>query len=163
MSDLRALQSPRKEAFKIYNQIQAGMRVRRLAIFIPLILLGLLGAAYLKANHPVQSGRYFLPCIFNKFTSWHCPGCGITRAYHHLFNGRIGTAFSMNPLAMLLQPFILWIFVKESLHWLQAKPLGMAVPNQPLISIGLLVVLLLYWVLRNIPHWPFTLLAPSLL
>ena len=36
-----------------------------------------------------------------------CPGCGSQRAFYHLFHGEIATAFTYNPLMLLLIPYVL--------------------------------------------------------
>ena len=137
------------------------MKIRRLALLIPVLLLGVLGAIYLRGNNPVSSGRFFLPCVFNDLTGWHCPGCGMTRGSHHLLNGRVGEAIAMNPLAMLALPFILWWVGKELWEWLRGGVFGGAFVMRPWLSMAMLGVLLSYWVLRNVPVWPLTLLAPG--
>lgn len=55
------------------------------------------GAYILYTVDPSTSGLY-PRCLFKTATGYDCPGCGSTRAVHHLLHGRIGTAFRYNPM-----------------------------------------------------------------
>ncbi len=100
----------------------------------------------------------FPPCVFHELTGYWCIGCGITRALHALVHGDIAHAFSMNPLAMTLlaiSPLLTaWKFGWRP-RWLH--PL-VALLSEPKLW---LILLPTYWVARNLPWWPFTLLAPN--
>ena len=97
-------------------------------------------------------------CFFYVFTGWHCISCGITRALHALAHGDVPLAFSMNPLAMTML-FLSPMLVGWRLGW-QPRVL------RPLIAVFAdpkfwLLLLPAYWVARNLPWFPFTLLAPG--
>lgn len=92
-------------------------------------------------------------------TGTACPGCGITRALHHLLHGRIATAFSFNAVglvvllataAVLARP--LWIALREN-RW--EFPRFTRRFAWSLLGVGLLWALV-----RNMPWEPFTRLAP---
>lgn len=61
----------------------------------------LAGAAYVAANDPAESGG-FLPCPFRSLTGWWCPGCGLTRATHHLLHGDVVQALRFNAFVVLI-------------------------------------------------------------
>ncbi len=106
-------------------------------------------------------GGWWPGCMFHRLTGAHCPGCGMTRATYALLHLRIGTAFALNPLVVSLLPFITVGIGLEILAWVRG-------PQRPTprlklkrwMTITLVVVVLAYWILRNLPWWPFTLLAP---
>jgi hypothetical protein len=107
---------------------------------------------------PKASGIYPI-CPFHALTGLHCPGCGTGRAMHELLHGNVWAAMHYNPLAVILLPPVTYGMLSVALQFVGRKPL----PNVfiPAFWIWtLLAVILLYWVLRNIPYYPFSLLAP---
>jgi hypothetical protein len=100
----------------------------------------------------------FPQCMFHALTGWHCIGCGMTRALHALAHGDVLRAFSMNPLAMSLlaiAPLLLGWKLGWQPAWL--RPL-IAVVAEPKFWLLLLPA---YWIARNLPWFPFTMLAPG--
>src|SRR5215218_11212240 len=89
------------------------------------------GAALLYAHNPVpEPGHvsYFPPCPFYKLTGCYCPGCGGTRALHHLLHGRVATAFDFNPLLIVALPFIGYALVRVAARTLRPDLLRPAHP-----------------------------------
>lgn len=124
-----------------------------------LLLLAALAAAWLFAHDPATSPGLFPPCVWHAATGTACPGCGITRALHHLLHGRIATALGYNAVglvvllgtaAVLARP--LWIALREN-RW--------SPPSLTRRFAWCLLALGLVWALvRNLPWAPFTSLAP---
>ncbi|MDQ3940339.1 MAG: DUF2752 domain-containing protein [Actinomycetota bacterium] len=107
---------------------------------------------------PSGSGLYPL-CPFRAVTGLYCPGCGTLRAGNRLLHGRIGDAFSFNSLTMLMLPVFIYAFASSFLLVVRGKPLPrFVVPNSWLWALAGTVIA--FGVLRNIPAYPFTLLAP---
>lgn len=132
----------------------------------PLHLAGLTAAAIaavagfwlLRNFDPGAAHSPFPECMFRAFTGWYCVGCGMTRALHALAHGDVPRAFSMNPLAMTLlaiSPLLLGWKLGWQPAWL--RPL-VAVVAEPKFWLLLLPA---YWIARNLPWFPFTLLAPG--
>ncbi len=127
--------------------------------------LGLLAAAillkgWLAASE--QTIRGFTPgCLFHRFTGLHCPGCGMTRSVFALANGDPVKAWTMNPLLILILGALTLHAVLSVADRFRQRPawLAWARPTPALgwASLGLVAA---FWVLRNIPHEPFTALAP---
>ena len=93
-------------------------------------------------------------CPFKAVTGLDCPGCGGTRAAHQLFTGHLGAALSYNALAVFALPFIVWgLFV--SLTAMLGGPRWRVPSLSPRWTQTAAVVLLAFWVLRNIPVAPF--------
>lgn len=65
----------------------------------------------------------------------------------------------MNPLGLLLSPLLGYVLARDTLELLGIARLP-RIPLTPKIIVGLVVLVLAYWVLRNVPIYPFTLLAP---
>ncbi len=123
-----------------------------------LAIAGGTGAWLLRRFDPNVAGSPFPPCLFHAFTGYHCPGCGMTRAMHALVLGDIPGALAMNPLMvslLLVSPLL----VAWRMGWQPAlaKPLVAAL-SQPTLW---MVLLPAYWVARNLPWFPFTMLAPG--
>lgn len=102
-----------------------------------------------------------LSCAVYRFTGFYCPGCGAGRACRALLQFQFVEAFCYNPVFVILLPFIGVYFAARMADWVITG--GNHVDkkiNVPLL-IGILAVVLIYGVLRNIPVYPFTLLAPG--
>jgi hypothetical protein len=112
-------------------------------------------AGVLYAVEPTQSA--WLPhCPVHWLTGWHCPGCGSTRAVHALLHGEVSRAVAFNPLliggAPLVLAFCAWQRRRFGPRWTTAISLRWIV----LFA----AVMVAYTLLRNVPAWPFDLLAP---
>lgn len=106
------------------------------------------------------SAPWFPGCLFHRLTGWECPGCGMTRAAYSALHGRWSEAFRFNPVGMVLFPAALTGIGLELLGWVRGKPLPPRFRVGGRWAWGFAGVLLVFWILRNIPGWPFTLLAP---
>lgn len=97
-------------------------------------------------------------CTFHRLTGLHCPGCGMTRATVAAARGDLVTAFRFNPVGMVVFPLALFGLGLEVFGWMRGKRLGWH-PG-PRLAWLLVWVIAGFWILRNLPWWPFTLLAP---
>ena len=102
-----------------------------------------------------------LVCIFHSITGLYCPGCGAGRACYSILHGRFLDAFCYNPLMTVLLPFIGLYVTVRTLDWVVTG--GNHIDHRISVKflVGVLVVIFVYGVLRNIPVFPFTLLAPG--
>jgi hypothetical protein len=98
---------------------------------------------------------FYPACFFHQLTGLHCPGCGSLRAVHHLTHGEILTAFHCNPLLIAALPFAGLL----AFRWLKQ---GSAMAGASLGKVAgiILVVLLLFGVLRNLPGPAFAWMSP---
>lgn len=97
------------------------------------------------------------PCPWHALTGLHCPGCGSTRALLALAHGDVARAFAQNPLLVLSLPLLLgWALFSLWRAWCGQPPAELPRHSATIT----LVVVLLYFVLRNLPWLPCTLLAP---
>ena len=101
-----------------------------------------------------------LICVFYKLAGLYCPGCGSGRASAALLHLDFAAAFKHNLLYVLLLPFIVYYLLKQYIVLVFRKDV------LPMFSINgfaakvVLAVILVFGILRNIPVFPFTLLAP---
>ncbi len=106
------------------------------------------------------SAPWLPECMFHQLTRLWCPGCGMTRATHAALHGRMAMAFRLNPVGMVLFPVALLGISLELAGWLRGTPPPFSLRLGRLGAWVILCIILVFWVLRNIPAWPFSLLAP---
>lgn len=109
--------------------------------------------------NPTTAG-FFPVCPLYALTGIHCPGCGLTRGFHALFHGDVLTALQFNALLPLFALFFGFIFVSLVLIAVRGRGLSWRV-LPPSVMYGFLVLAAVFFLLRNLPFYPFTLLAPQ--
>ena len=124
-----------------------------------MFLLGGVAIVLLRVFDPAASG-VFPPCPVRYLTGLYCPGCGSLRAMHALLHGDIGRAWAMNPLMIVTLPFLTYGLVSEALLELRGSRLPEVMLPASWIRAFCFVVVL-YAVARNLPLYPFDLLAPG--
>lgn len=104
------------------------------------------------------------PCSLRYFTGLYCPGCGITRALHSALNLRFTDAFSYNLLWPLIILFVSMSFYMWYSFLITGKnpfvPFNRFFRKHPSVAYLVVIVLFAFWILRNIPVYPLTILAP---
>ena len=123
---------------------------RALGLGLPLLLLAM-ALLMLRTFNPVTTA-YFPPCPFREFTGYLCPGCGTLRALHQLLIGNVGAALRLNPLMMLLLPYMGYSAASSLLEAVTGRALP-SVFIRPVFIWILLAVNILFWILRNIPFF----------
>ena len=96
-------------------------------------------------------------CFFHELTGLFCPGCGVQRSFHALLNGHILTAIDYNLMFILLLPLIIYFILAFTLG---KKYSPSSFIYKPAFSFTVLIVVVSFWILRNIPFTPFSWLAP---
>ena len=94
------------------------------------------------------ASSFFPPCPFRALTGFLCPGCGSTRALHHLSHGRVQAALKLSPLLLVYAPILGYALLSTVALAVRGQPLP-----QPRLAAGwiwfLLVITVAFWVLRN--------------
>ena len=118
----------------------------------------IIGAMVLYQIKP-ENAWWIPPCLFHKLTGLYCPGCGTTRGLHKLLHGDLLGAIRMNALTIAAVPLLAYLLANEA--WCaiagpKSKPRSLPIWAAWVIAgaIGA------FWILRNIPIYPLTLLAP---
>jgi len=102
-------------------------------------------------------------CYFRRMTGCYCPGCGGTRAFFALLKGQLFLSWRMNPLllsGLAVGGFLALVHGVERLSNGRLR-LSNRFRATPAAGWWLAGVILAFWLLRNLPEWPFTLLAPG--
>lgn len=101
----------------------------------------------------------FPPCPFYWLTGLWCPGCGSGRALHALLHGEMLRALDYNSLMVVSLPFLAYAGVSGLILSFRGKGLPRMLHGR---YWGWFVVCLviLYWIARNIPVYPLSVLAP---
>ena len=84
--------------------------------------------------------RFYPHCLFHDLTGLQCPGCGTTRALHHLLHGDVAGAFRLNAMLFVAVPFAGLASVSRR------------VATHRWTGWGVLIASIAWWVLRNAIH-----------
>ena len=115
---------------------------------------------YFYQNNPSDNGSTFLRCPSNLLFKINCPGCGTQRAIHHLLHLEFTEAFRFNALFTILSPLILGVIMILVYNFIFNKSVQIPILSNKYVLISLMVIVVLFGILRNIPTYPFTLLSP---
>lgn len=114
---------------------------------------------YFYLNDPAEKEHVYISCTFKNITGWDCAGCGGQRSLHHLLHFDWKEALTYNAFLVILSPYfvvLVYYTVKNYIYrtgypknfWFSGK--------MALIFVGLIFF---YTIIRNLPFFPFTLLA----
>lgn len=107
-----------------------------------------------------SSESFFPACPLYVATGLACAGCGLTRATHAIIHGDLFSALRFN----VLSPFVTallgytWISLLSFVARGRSLSFGLLTGKA---STAILVVLIAFSIVRNIPYYPFTLLFPA--
>ncbi len=57
-----------------------------------------------------------MPCMFNVWTGWYCPGCGGTRAVKALFRGDILASVVYHPVVPFAAVIAVWFMISQTIE-----------------------------------------------
>jgi hypothetical protein len=125
--------------------------------WILLILAGV-GLLFFYFLNPDKS-EFFPKCPLYVWTGLYCPGCGSQRAIHSFLHFRFLEVVHYNLLMYPAGGLIIYHFARPYIQKITRVTLPDILyhPKTPWI---ILIIVVLFWILRNIPVVPFTWLAP---
>jgi len=127
--------------------------------FIIIGVLALLGMLSLYVFWNPTETNIFPSCPVYAATGIYCPGCGSQRAAHKILNGNIIEGVRHNYMIVLLAMVLLY----QGFVYVMNDMLGKKIPNllhKSKVTFSILIIVVLFWVLRNIDLFPFSELAP---
>jgi hypothetical protein len=125
------------------------MQVRKRMLLAACAMAGIAAAAAVLYFVDPATTSAMPPCPFHYMTGLYCPGCGSLRATHQLLHGNLSAALGLNPLFIISLPVVALFVLRPSAS------------RRPWVAWFIFAVIMAFWILRNIPLWPFVLLAPS--
>jgi len=130
-------------------------KVLKFGLLVGVIALAVVFYFLNPVEHPI-----FPKCTFHSLTGYHCPGCGSQRAIHSLlhlnFRGVISNNFLFLPAMLLLLYHYIHPVLNNIFSW--KLPNIFYYKRFPWIVFGTVI---LFWILRNLPYYPFSVLAPN--
>lgn len=137
-------------------------KVMRLIVLIASPLIAAAGFLYIFVFDPNVQARLYIPCFFHLTTGLYCPGCGNTRALHALVHLDFPGVLENNILFPVTFFILTWLLAGEYLNLLLGKRVLWLPKRVPaiLIIIGC-ILMIAFVILRNVPVYPFTILAPG--
>ncbi|MEU6997795.1 DUF2752 domain-containing protein [Nonomuraea sp. NPDC046570] len=128
------------------------------AVLAPLGVAAAAGAAFVFVGSvdPNEPGHY-PTCPFLWLTHLYCPGCGTLRTIHALAHLDPLAALGLNPLAVVMLPFLLFWWGRWLVTAWQGRPRRTTLAH-PAYIWAFFAVVIVYWVVRNLPFGAF--LAP---
>ena len=132
---------------------------RAIIALLGIVFIGVVLVLYF--YNPSTSSFYPL-CLFNSLTGLHCAGCGGLRAAHALLHGNVAESFAYNPLLIMVAPSFLVVELAIKCHrifpFFASKPM---MYNRIRCFAPVVVITVIgYTILRNLPIPPFCHLAP---
>ncbi len=121
------------------------------------ILAATTGAFVIGYFNPTTAG-FFPVCPLHAVTGLNCPGCGLTRGFHALFHGDVLGALHFNALLPVYLFVGIYFLVSLSLIVVKGRGLSFNI-FKPHLLWGFLIVLIIFGIMRNLPFYPFTILA----
>ncbi|SNR31854.1 DUF2752 domain-containing protein [Lutibacter flavus] len=124
------------------------------------MLLLLIVVAFLYFNINPSEVNFLPKCPLYLTTGIYCPGCGSQRATHHLLNFNFVGVLQQNILYIIGLLILGYHLIIISLNSIFKKNIYNYLYH-PKTPIFLLIIIVIFWILRNIPYYPFNILAPN--
>jgi hypothetical protein len=97
------------------------------------------------------SSNFFPKCIFHSLTQLECPGCGSQRAIYALLHGNILQAADLNLLVVIFLPLLCYSGIITMGNTLFDRKWKQPIFYSNHFVKIVLTLVLLFWLLRNIP------------
>ena len=125
------------------------------------VFIGLQPIAILLFGYLIPNDSPFFPrCAFYALTKLYCPGCGSGRGLVRILHGDILGGLRQNWFLAIGIPVLALADLNALLLLFGKKP-SFSLDRVRGAAFAFLVLVIAYWILRNLPFFPFTFLAPQ--
>lgn len=129
--------------------------IRLVAYLLPL------GVVFFYARLFGKVGMGGISCTFYNYSGLYCPGCGGQRAFKAMLHGDFYTAMHSNVLIFVLAPVLLYCYIiLVETYWIKNSIWSSKLQFPSFLGYLLVALLGVFFVFRNLPFYPFTLLVP---
>ena len=126
-------------------------------IMYMLVSAGVVGLALIYFFGDARTGAFFPPCPLHATTGLYCPGCGSQRAFSSLLHGDVLAALRFNILFVAAIPLLLYAAILTIANkFYTSKNLF----YKSGFATAVLLIVVVFGISRNLPYFPFNLLAP---
>ena len=101
-------------------------------------------------------------CPFHLLTGFYCPGCGSQRALSSMLHGEFLQALQFNILMIASLPLLVYSATVTIINKTTRYHIIQKFVYSSLFVRVVLLVILSFWLLRNLPVFPFTWLSPHI-
>ncbi len=129
-------------------------------ILIALITLVLLCVLVYSVSCDHKNEKLIPPCPMKYYTGYFCPGCGSLRAIQKVVHFDLLGAMSENFFAVMFFPLLIFYIATNIKYVLTGTDMNI-IRLPYYVTIGIAVFFILFWILRNVPFYPFSVLAPG--
>lgn len=137
--------------------------LKPLKIIALILLLTCIGLVlfYYYQNNPSNNQSFFVVCLTNLWFDLDCLGCGGQRALHQLLHGNVKMAVRNNALFVLGLPFWIYVTFVFVCNQVLGKKYQSPILSHPYFAWIFIGIIILFMILRNLPWYPFDLLAAT--
>ncbi len=125
---------------------------------LSLIIVAIAGSLLYFLFDPSVS-NLFPKCIFHSLTNLDCPGCGSQRSIHALLTGHPIQAADFNLLVVLFLPLLIYSAITTIANTFFDQQWAQRIFYSPIFVRVVLIVVVSFWILRNIPLYGFSWLS----
>ena len=108
---------------------------------------------------PATTSGIYPPSLSRELGGFYCAGCGTLRALHQLLHGNIHTALRLNPLLLVVLPYLIYWFIAYNLQFFFSLKLPIIIWHKKEVCY-LSTIVILYTLIRNIDLAIFSVLRP---
>lgn len=121
---------------------------KKRALKTVVICTGILCSGIVYAYGALHWG-WWLPCVFNWFTGFKCPGCGVSRMCLSLLHLDFKEAFYWNPAVLLCLPFLILILGSLCIGYIRTGNMQLG-PKKQMMCWAMAGILVIYGLFRNL-------------